>query len=173
MDACRSKCLNAPYRCFSFDFGADSDPKVGGICRTSHLNTGSVLTIEQPFAEMPGAVTYQLISCMNVTVQCNAQHMTAVIRTNRLFDGKIYARTKPNHCKNDISHSMEFSLSLPYNDVSCDVRSEGAGTMFRSDIVIQHHDLIVTAADFGISVLCKYDMKNRTITNSNPLIVDG
>lgn len=174
VDACRAKCLDAPYRCFSFDFGADSDPKLGGICRTSHLNTGAVLTIEQPFAEMPGAVTFQLISCMNVTIQCDGHSMTALIRTNRLFDGKIYSKSKPNSCKNDISQSMDFSLTLPYNDVMCDVRQEASGNMFRSDLVIQHHDLIVTAADFGISVLCKFDMKNRTITNAkNPLIIDG
>lgn len=172
-EGCRSKCINSPYRCFSFDFGADPDPKTGGICRTSHINTGSVLTIENPFAEMPGAVTYQLVSCMNVTVECLAHQMVAKIQTNRVFNGKIYSRTKPNSCMNDVHHSLDFHLNLPYNDVMCDVKQEPFnGNLFRSELVIQHHDRIVTHSDFGVSVLCRFDLKNRTITNG-PLVIDG
>ena len=46
---------------------------------------------------------------------------------------------------------MEFSLYIGYNDVDCDVRQEIPGR-FASDIVIQHHDMIVTGADVGLKV---------------------
>lgn len=122
---------------------------------------------------MPGAVTYQLVSCMNITVECLAHTMIAKIRTNRVFNGKVYSRSKPNSCVNDIKWSMDFSISLPYNDVMCDVMAEPSnGNLFRSELVVQHHDRIVTQSDFGVSVLCRFDLKNRTITNG-PLVIDG
>ena len=46
---------------------------------------------------------------------------------------------------------MEFSLYIGYNDVDCDVRQEIPGR-FASDIVIQHHGMIVTGADVGLKV---------------------
>ena len=170
-DQCKEICLNAPYRCYSYDFGADSEPTVGGVCRTSHLNTGGVLHIEQPFVEMPGAVTYQLVSCLNVSVQCNAHEMVAKVRTNRIFNGKIYSRTKPNSCMNDVTNKLNFEISLPYNDLMCDVRHESP-EKFTTDIVIQHHDRVVTQSDLGLSVLCRFDLANRTITNTQ-IEIDG
>lgn len=131
------------------------------------------MTIESPFAEMAGAVTYQLVSCLNVTVECNGMEMIARIKTNRVFNGKIYAKSKPNSCVNDVTSSLDFSLTLPYNDVMCDVKNELGGNIFSSQLVIQHHDLIVTQADFGASVVCRFDLKNRTISNGPAINVDG
>ena len=45
------------------------------------------------------------------------------------------------------SDSTDFSLELVYNSVNCDVRREGGG--FSADLVIQHHDLVVTNEDIG------------------------
>ena len=93
---------------------------------------------------------------------------------------------------------MEFSLYIGYNDVDCDVRQEIPGR-FASDIVIQHHDMIVTGADVGLKVAsfiqnkplillnfcmwlilykhnqvrCNYNLENRTVTNNENLAVGG
>lgn len=109
--------------------------------------------------------------------------MVARIQTNKLFQGKIYAKTKPNSCMNDISDSLDFDLVsifknrsnfnrfikmffnwnlleinnfksftntfitllqvMPYNDLLCDVKQKEHGK-FANDIVIQHHDMIVS-----------------------------
>lgn len=69
--------------------------------------------------------------------------MVARIQTNKLFQGKIYAKTKPNSCMNDIVESLDFDLRMPYNDLLCDVKQKEHGK-FSNDIVIQHHDMIVS-----------------------------
>jgi hypothetical protein len=52
----------------------------------------------------------------------------------------------------DVRNSLDFSLYIGYNDIAgCDVRQEVAGR-FASDIVIQHHDMVVTGADVGLKV---------------------
>lgn len=62
--------------------------------------------------------------------------MMAKISTSTLFDGKVYARGRPNSCVMDIRNSTEFEITLPYNDVNCDVVQDGPAT-FSSNIVIQ------------------------------------
>ena len=64
---------------------------------------------------------------------------------------QVYGKTRPNSCQVNVRNSMEFSLYIGYNDVDCDVRQEIPGR-FASDIVIQHHDMIVTGADVGLKV---------------------
>lgn len=97
--------------------------------------------------------------------------MIASVQTSKLFNGKIYAKSKPNSCVNDVSNSLDFDIVMPFHDVMCDVKQVNAGS-FANDIVIQHHDMIVTTSDLGLSVHCNYDLSNRSISNVN-LEVDG
>lgn len=168
MEECKKLCLSSPYRCFSFDLG---DPTNQPVCRTSHLDKASLSHIEQPYLEIPGSVTYELFSCYNVTILCRAKEMIASVQTSKLFNGKIYAKSKPNSCVNDVSNSLDFDIVMPFHDVMCDVKQVNAGS-FANDIVIQHHDMIVTTSDLGLSVHCNYDLSNRSISNV-PLEVDG
>ncbi|CAG2116050.1 unnamed protein product, partial [Medioppia subpectinata] len=133
IDECKEKCLSSPYRCHSFDFG---DP-TNSVCRTSHLDKNSLSHIENPYIEIPGATTYELVSCYN-----------------------------------DISNSLEFEIKMKYNDVECDVKQQSKG-QFTNDIVIQHHDMIVTTQDLLLNVHCKYDLSNKSISNNVNLAVDG
>lgn len=107
-----------------------------------------------------------------MTILCKSREMVARVRTSKVFDGKIYAKSKPNLCVNDISSSLEFEINMRYHDVDCDVKEATPGH-FSSDIVIQHHDRIVTTKDLGLSIHCKYDLSNRSITNNVNLAVDG
>ena len=39
-----------------------------------------------------------------------------------------------------------------YSDSNCDVERDSEGR-FSTDVIIQHHDMIVTSADIGLQVL--------------------
>lgn len=76
-----------------------------------------------------------------VTIECKASEMVAQISTSTVFNGKVYARTRPNSCVKDITNSTAFNISLPYNSVDCDVVQNGPAN-FASNIVIQVKSLI-------------------------------
>jgi len=167
---CKDICLNANYRCFSYDFGDPSDGRK--VCRTSHLDSSSLLHIEEPYVQLPEAITYQRQSCFNVSITCKAKEMVASIQTNKLFSGKIYAKSKPNSSVTDVTNSLNFDLSMPYHDLMCNVIQREAGK-FVNDIIIQHHDMVVTTKDLGLSINCNYDLTNRSVSNINTLSVEG
>lgn len=170
VDECKQKCLNAPYRCYSFDYGDTSER----VCRTSHLDQASLLAVKEPYLEVVGAITYELASCFNVTIQCKAKEMVATVSSSKMFKGKIYAKTRPSSCVNDVGESLKFELSMKYHDEACNVRasSNSQQGVFSNDIVIQHHDRIVTTQDVGLSVYCQYDLGNRSITNNVDLAIE-
>ena len=43
---------------------------------------------------------------------------------------------------------MDFQLELGYNDINCDVRRDEDGG-YSADLVIQHHDMVITNSDIG------------------------
>ena len=92
--------------------------------------------------------TYELASCYNVTIDCRAADMIATVRTNKIFNGKIYAKENPNSCVVDVENSIEFSIKMAYNDLECDVKRKSMG-VYTNEVIIQHHDSIVTSADLG------------------------
>lgn len=158
---CRKRCLQAPYRCHSYDLGDSSNP----VCRTSHLDRNSLQQIQDPFLEIQGAVSYELDSCYNVTVICKSREMVARVKTNKLFNGKIYAKNAPLSCVNDITNSMDFELTMAFNDACSITRSANSG-LFTNEIVLQHNDMIVTNSDMGLNVKCQYDLRNQTVYNN-------
>jgi len=169
-EECQKTCLNANYRCFSYDFGDPSDGR--RVCRTSHLDSSSLTHIEDPYVMLAEAITYQRQSCFNVSIQCKAKEMVASIKTNKLFSGKIYAKSKPNSCVTDVTNSLNFDLAMGYHDLVCDVKQKDAGK-FVNDLVIQHHDMVVTTKDLGLAINCNYDLTNKSVSNINSLNVDG
>ncbi|KAH9417706.1 hypothetical protein DERP_011417 [Dermatophagoides pteronyssinus] len=170
IDECRERCLSSKYRCHSFDLGDPNNPNK--VCRTSHLDKYSLAHIDDAYLQVNGAITYELHSCYNVSILCKSREMIAHVQTTKIFDGKIYAKSKPNLCVEDIQNSLDFEIRMKYHDVDCDVKEVVHGH-FSNDIVIQHHDMIVTTKDLGLSIHCKYDLTNRSITNNVNLSVDG
>ena len=71
--------------------------------------------------------TYELASCYNVTIDCRSSDMVATITTNKIFTGKIYAKDNPNSCVVDVDGDIEFSISMAYNDLECNVKREALG----------------------------------------------
>ncbi len=106
-----------------------------------------------------------------VTITCRAREMVAKVKTSKLFNGKIYAKSKPNYCVNDISNSLEFDIKMQYNNDECDVKQSSPGH-FTNDIVIQHHDMVVTTRDLALGVYCKFDLYNDSVSIVD-ITIDG
>lgn len=142
------------------------------VCRLSHHSRATLADIQDPYLDVPEAATYELSSCYNVTIECRAGDMVAKIRTSKLFDGKVYAKGAPNSCSVDVKNSLEFELRMGYQDIECNVRQNGLGR-YLNDVVIQHHDTIVTSSDLGLALTCQYDLTNKTVSNDADLGVSG
>ena len=111
-------------RCHSFDYGDTGDR----VCRLSHHTSTSLSHVRDPFlviADVKG--TFELSSCYNVTIDCRSSEMVATITTNKIFSGKIYAKDNPNSCVVDVENDIQFSISMTYNDIGCDVKREELG----------------------------------------------
>ena len=77
--------------------------------------------------------TYELSSCYNVTIDCRASEMIATVRTNKIFNGKVYAKDNPNSCVTDVENGIEFSIKMGYNDLECNVKRKG---MYSSKLIL-------------------------------------
>ncbi|XP_042903119.1 uncharacterized protein [Parasteatoda tepidariorum] len=168
LDECRQKCLSVNYRCQSFDYGDPSQH----VCRLSHHSTSTLTHIQDPYLDIPGVTTYEVSACYNVTIQCKAREMIAKVKTSKVFNGRIYAKSRPNSCVADVANSIDFEIKMAYHDLNCDVKQESFGE-FSNDIVIQHHDMIVTNQDLGLSVHCQYDLSNRSVSHGVQLEING
>lgn len=142
------------------------------VCRLSHHSRATLSDVQDPYLEVPEAATYELSSCYNVTIECGAVDMVARIRTSKLFDGKVYAKGSPKSCSVDVKNSLEFELRMGYSDLECNVKQQGSGR-YMNDVVIQHHDTIVTSSDLGLAVTCQFDLTNKSISNEVDLGVKG
>ena len=81
---------------------------------------------QEPFLVIDDVVgTYELSSCYNVTIDCRAAEMIATVRTNKVFNGKIYAKDNPNSCVVDVDNGIEFQIAMGYNDIECNVKRKG------------------------------------------------
>lgn len=172
LEECKQKCLNAPYRCYSFDYGDTSER----VCRTSHLDQASLMAINEPYLEVTGAITYELATCFNVSIQCRAREILVQVSSSKSFSGKIYAKSRPDTCVTDVSQATHFELAMKYHNQegACDVRASSSQSqgVFSNEIVIQHHDRIMTTQDVGLSVFCQYDLGNRSVTNNIDLAIE-
>ncbi|KAF0303133.1 hypothetical protein FJT64_024847 [Amphibalanus amphitrite] len=168
LEACKELCLSANFRCHTYDYNDTGDK----VCRLSHHSVATLTNILEPYLEIPGSTSYELSSCYNVTIDCRAGHMVARIQTSRLFNGKLYAKGSPNTCVTDVTSSLDFELKMGYSDLECDVKRGGPGH-YHNEVVLQHHDRIVTSADLGLSVRCQYDLSNKSISNAVDLEVKG
>uniref|UniRef100_A0ABD2WSI8 ZP domain-containing protein n=1 Tax=Trichogramma kaykai TaxID=54128 RepID=A0ABD2WSI8_9HYME len=167
-EECRELCLNSPFRCHSYDYGDTGDM----VCRLSHHSRATLSDITDPYLDVPEASTYELSSCYNVSIDCLAGDMVARIQTSKLFNGKVYAKGSPNSCVQDVKGALEFELRMAYDDLECNVKQQGLGR-YLNDVVIQHHDTIVTSSDLGLAVTCQYDLTNKTVSNEVDLGVHG
>jgi len=138
--------------------------RIEGVGILGALTVSGFLLWQDPYLDVPEASTYELSACYNVSVDCRSGDMIARIKTSKLFSGKIYAKGSPNSCVQDVQSSLEFELRMAYDDLECNVKHQGLGR-YLNDVVIQHHDTIVTSSDLGLAVTCQYDLTNKSVSN--------
>jgi len=165
---CEDLCNTAPFRCHSYDYNDTGD----FVCRLSHHSAHTLTQIEEPYLAIEEATTYELSSCYNVSIDCHSADMVATIVTSTRFDGKIYAKGSPLTCVEDVEDSLNFNITFGYNDIECGVEREGPG-IYSNEVVIQHHDSIVTSSDLGLSLTCEYNLANKTVANLVDLKLTG
>ncbi|KAH8295455.1 hypothetical protein KR018_011354 [Drosophila ironensis] len=168
LDECRDLCLTAPFRCHSYDYNETGER----VCRLSHHSRATLTDLSEPYLSIEESATYEQSACYNVSIDCRSGEMVTKIRTSKLFDGKVYAKGAPKSCAVNVNNSLEFDLRMRYNDLECNVRQSAYGR-YMNDIVIQHHDMIVTSSDLGLAVSCQYDLTNKTVVNNVDLGVTG
>ena len=80
--------------------------------------------------------------------------MVAKVRTNRVCDGRMNGKSRPNSCTVDVRRSLDFELQLGFNDINCDVRQDVPGK-YASDVIIQV--LLELCSTFhDIDLYCKF-----------------
>lgn len=55
--------------------------------------------------------------------------MVARVKSTKMFNGKLYSKSKPNSCVTDVSNSMEFEITMNYHELECDVKQEVSLTL--------------------------------------------
>lgn len=63
----------------------------------------------------------------------------------------------------DIEKKYEFSLNIGYNDINCDVNMNSKTGEVGTEIILQHHDKIVTSGDIGLHVSCVYNINSSVV----------
>ena len=63
----------------------------------------------------------------------------------------------------DIEKKYEFSLNIGYNDINCDVNMNSQTGEVGTEIILQHHDKIVTSGDIGLHVSCVYNINSSVV----------
>ncbi|KAF7494609.1 hypothetical protein SSS_01221 [Sarcoptes scabiei] len=190
--ACRSYQFIPPDATNRFGM-TDSENHNDGECRLSHLSEATSTHLSQSptakWIDQNEITTYEISTCYDVAVQCESRSMKIKIDTNKLFNGKIYAQTRPKSCVNDVINQFSFELEVPYYDdyrhhfyrnqsgtfddedpmmamepleVGCDTGQPNPGR-FTNEIIIQHHDLVLTTRDLALGIFCKFDLINSSI----------
>lgn len=140
--------------------------------RLSHHSAHTLTQIEEPYLAIEEATTYEKDGCYDVAIECKSSDMTANIMTSALFGGKIYAKGSPVTCMEDVDEALKFSITMGYNDLECGVEREAPG-VYSNEVIIQHHDRIVTSSDLGLSLTCQYDLTNKSVSNTVDLAITG
>jgi hypothetical protein len=60
--------------------------------------------IKEPYLDVKGSVSYEMGACYNVSVSCTSNGMVTQVRTSKLFNGKIYSKTRPHSCVMDVRY---------------------------------------------------------------------
>ncbi|RWS12322.1 uncharacterized protein B4U79_07607, partial [Dinothrombium tinctorium] len=182
MERCEEECANNRHficRSFTYEVGTKT-------CALSHHSKRSFP--QGALLRSPSHIFNEISTCFDVAVDCEPEVMKARILSSTLFQGKVYARDRPNSCALDVGNSMQFELSILLAGDECATVSENqeievhaiSASVFSHEhehhfvhlsseegkfsnvLVIQSNDRVVTAFDKAIGVKCNYDVGNRT-----------
>ncbi|KAG4077614.1 hypothetical protein HA402_008874 [Bradysia odoriphaga] len=101
-------------------------------------------------------------TCYDVAVRCKDTRIAVQVRTNKPFNGRIYALGRSETCNIDVINSDEFRLDLTMGGQDCNTQSVTG--VYSNTVVLQHHSVVMTKADKIYKVKCTYDMSSKNIT---------
>ncbi len=99
---------------------------------------------------------------ISVAVQCRDTKIEVLVKTNRPFNGRVYALGRSETCNIDVQNSDTFRLDLSMNGGDCNTQSMSG--MFTNTIVLQHHSVVMTKGDKIYKIKCTYDMSPRNVS---------
>lgn len=97
-----------------------------------------------------------------VSVDCKDTRIAVQVRTNKPFNGRIYALGRSETCNNDVLNSDQFRLDLTMGGQDCNTQSVIG--VYSNTVVLQHHSVVMTKADKIYKVKCTYNMSSKNIT---------
>ncbi|XP_024869030.1 trynity isoform X2 [Temnothorax americanus] len=101
-------------------------------------------------------------TCYDVSVDCKDTRIAVQVRTNKPFNGRIYALGRSETCNIDVINSDLFRLDLTMSGQDCNTQSVTG--IYSNTVVLQHHSVVMTKADKIYKVKCTYDMSSKNIT---------
>ncbi|XP_047102683.1 uncharacterized protein LOC124721659 [Schistocerca piceifrons] len=101
-------------------------------------------------------------TCYDVSVNCKDTRIAVQVRTNKPFNGRIYALGRSETCNIDVQNSNLFRLDLTMSGQDCNTQSVTG--VYTNTVVLQHHSVVMTKADKIYKVKCTYDMSSKNIT---------
>ncbi|XP_019865173.1 uncharacterized protein LOC109594390 [Aethina tumida] len=101
-------------------------------------------------------------TCYDVSVNCKDTRIAVQVRTNKPFNGRIYALGRSETCNVDVINSDLFRLDLTMTGQDCNTQSVTG--VYSNTVVLQHHSVVMTKADKIYKVKCTYDMSSKNIT---------
>ncbi|XP_031632719.1 uncharacterized protein LOC116346678 isoform X2 [Contarinia nasturtii] len=101
-------------------------------------------------------------TCYDVAVHCKDTRIAVQVRTNKPFNGRIYALGRSETCNIDVVNSDSFRLDLTMGGQDCNTQSVTG--VYSNTVVLQHHSVVMTKADKIYKVKCTYDMSSKNIT---------
>ncbi|KAJ3664745.1 hypothetical protein Zmor_000291 [Zophobas morio] len=101
-------------------------------------------------------------TCYDVSVNCKDTKIAVQVRTNKPFNGRIYALGRSETCNVDVINSDLFRLDLTMTGQDCNTQSVIG--VYSNTVVLQHHSVVMTKADKIYKVKCTYDMSSKNIT---------
>ncbi|XP_073981347.1 trynity isoform X2 [Rhodnius prolixus] len=101
-------------------------------------------------------------TCYDVSVNCKDTRIAVQVRTNKPFNGRIYALGRSETCNIDVINSDLFRLDLTMSGQDCNTQSVTG--VYTNTVVLQHHSVVMTKADKIYKVKCTYDMSSKNIT---------
>ncbi|KAK5649576.1 hypothetical protein RI129_000605 [Pyrocoelia pectoralis] len=101
-------------------------------------------------------------TCYDVSVNCKDTRIAVQVRTNKPFNGRIYALGRSETCNVDVLNSDLFRLDLTMTGQDCNTQSVIG--VYSNTVVLQHHSVVMTKADKIYKVKCTYDMSSKNIT---------
>lgn len=148
-------------------FDATEDPTLNNLTRTD-ANCDKTGTCYDgnciDASSIPASIqlTYVSYPPSTVSVHCKDTRIAVQVRTNKPFNGRIYALGRSETCNIDVLNSDQFRLDLTMGGQDCNTQSVIG--VYSNTVVLQHHSVVMTKADKIYKVKCTYDMSSKNIT---------